>query len=455
MIVKLLTEHHLEFLSLKGGCTGSSVSTHVKMAHCWKSHEMAHLIQHIPGMLRKEQDVSIEDEIPVPKVVQSCPVVTKKTWEPVKSRPCSAIDNRILVPREVSESDLKQLDKTPSDTINKLPVAQSRSKIAKPNMKKAISSVATERKSQVNMKTSVAAMPRKRENRRNNCSSTITRAPKPPNEKKPQKERPIAKQNIKIDSSSSKKQGNTGKAQKESEGCKTSTSTDKTYTVKKSKVAFAKLTGNETRKSTIATNISRSSVIDKQKIVKPILKQSTRTKPVVNNRVNNGVKEKGLAIPKLVTNARRPDVKNSDPNQSIDKVTLIAKNPSTTEKENQQKRQPASSRMPKALGYENTKQRVPLKVHKENTPVISKEKLSSGSTGSIMVKDTHTTTKNKPSNGSGQRVNVIKREQIKKPSLYARATTDINNGNANSGKFVPNTKKSSHGISKMNSKMNK
>ena len=43
MIVKLLTEHHLEFLSLKGGCRGSSESTHVKMPHCWKSHVMAHL----------------------------------------------------------------------------------------------------------------------------------------------------------------------------------------------------------------------------------------------------------------------------------------------------------------------------------------------------------------------------------------------------------------------------
>ena len=31
MILKLLTEHHLEFLSLKGGCRGSSESTHVKM----------------------------------------------------------------------------------------------------------------------------------------------------------------------------------------------------------------------------------------------------------------------------------------------------------------------------------------------------------------------------------------------------------------------------------------
>ena len=44
MIVKLLTEHHLEFLGLKGGCTGSSKPTLVKMPHCWKSHAMAHII---------------------------------------------------------------------------------------------------------------------------------------------------------------------------------------------------------------------------------------------------------------------------------------------------------------------------------------------------------------------------------------------------------------------------
>ena len=45
MIVKLhvLTEHHLEFLSLKGGCRGSSESTHVKMPHCWKSHVTAQI----------------------------------------------------------------------------------------------------------------------------------------------------------------------------------------------------------------------------------------------------------------------------------------------------------------------------------------------------------------------------------------------------------------------------
>ena len=37
MTVKLLTEHHLEFLSLKG-CTGSSESSFVKMSNSWKSH---------------------------------------------------------------------------------------------------------------------------------------------------------------------------------------------------------------------------------------------------------------------------------------------------------------------------------------------------------------------------------------------------------------------------------
>ena len=44
MIVKLLTDYHLEFLSLKGGCRGLSESTHVKMPHYWKSHVTAHVI---------------------------------------------------------------------------------------------------------------------------------------------------------------------------------------------------------------------------------------------------------------------------------------------------------------------------------------------------------------------------------------------------------------------------
>ena len=44
MSVKLLTEHHLEFLCLTGGCTGSYESTHVKMPDCWKSHVAAHIV---------------------------------------------------------------------------------------------------------------------------------------------------------------------------------------------------------------------------------------------------------------------------------------------------------------------------------------------------------------------------------------------------------------------------
>ena len=43
MIVKLMTEHHLEFLSIKEGCRGSSESTLFKMSNCWKSDAAAHM----------------------------------------------------------------------------------------------------------------------------------------------------------------------------------------------------------------------------------------------------------------------------------------------------------------------------------------------------------------------------------------------------------------------------
>ena len=44
MIVKLLTEQNVEFLSLTGGCGGSSESTLVKMSNCWKSQSTAHFV---------------------------------------------------------------------------------------------------------------------------------------------------------------------------------------------------------------------------------------------------------------------------------------------------------------------------------------------------------------------------------------------------------------------------
>ena len=59
MIVKLLTEHHLEFLSLKGGCTGSSESTHVKMPHCWKSYATAHFLIVEQRMVMAVEDFSM------------------------------------------------------------------------------------------------------------------------------------------------------------------------------------------------------------------------------------------------------------------------------------------------------------------------------------------------------------------------------------------------------------
>ena len=53
MSVKLLTEYHLEFLSLKGGCRSSSESAHVKMPHCWESHALTHMLSHDLAYTRK------------------------------------------------------------------------------------------------------------------------------------------------------------------------------------------------------------------------------------------------------------------------------------------------------------------------------------------------------------------------------------------------------------------
>ena len=46
MNVKVLTEQHFEFLSLKESRTGSSESTLVKIPHCWKSHVAAEIYAH-------------------------------------------------------------------------------------------------------------------------------------------------------------------------------------------------------------------------------------------------------------------------------------------------------------------------------------------------------------------------------------------------------------------------
>ena len=53
MSVKLLTEHHLKFLSLKGGCAGSSEPILVKMPHCCKSLVKAHIVSMLVSQLSR------------------------------------------------------------------------------------------------------------------------------------------------------------------------------------------------------------------------------------------------------------------------------------------------------------------------------------------------------------------------------------------------------------------
>ena len=63
MIVKLLTEHHLELLSLKGGCTGSSESTLVKMPHCWKTHAIAQIIHMCEEIRKAESRITLHKTV--------------------------------------------------------------------------------------------------------------------------------------------------------------------------------------------------------------------------------------------------------------------------------------------------------------------------------------------------------------------------------------------------------
>ena len=76
MIVKLLTIHHLEFLRVKGGCTGSSESILVKMSNCWKSHVAAQLLRKEPtvvagsGLLHSSLSVQCSGLVPSKTFIQ-------------------------------------------------------------------------------------------------------------------------------------------------------------------------------------------------------------------------------------------------------------------------------------------------------------------------------------------------------------------------------------------------
>ena len=80
MIVKLLTEYHLEYLSLTGGCRGSSEPTLVKMSNCWKSHAAAQMsrVQMYISKYKSEPKTASEYKKEIPQ---------SHTTEPAKTDP--------------------------------------------------------------------------------------------------------------------------------------------------------------------------------------------------------------------------------------------------------------------------------------------------------------------------------------------------------------------------------
>ena len=106
MSVKLLTEHHLEFLSLKGGCTGSPESTLVKIPHCWKSHVMAQILNNTSGRECGEvfNKKTLRGVLESPNYPGDYPTNVSCVW---KIRPSN--NRRILV--IIPDVDLEKADK--------------------------------------------------------------------------------------------------------------------------------------------------------------------------------------------------------------------------------------------------------------------------------------------------------------------------------------------------------
>ena len=55
----------MEFLSLKGGCTGSSESTLIEMPHCWKSHVAAHFYKKVFITVLQDKHKGVEHLIEI------------------------------------------------------------------------------------------------------------------------------------------------------------------------------------------------------------------------------------------------------------------------------------------------------------------------------------------------------------------------------------------------------
>ena len=90
MSVKLLIEHHLEFLSLKGGYRCSSESTLVKMSNCWKSHAAAQILIYLRVFFRFEFHLAAKRNAPLACASVICcylhAFVLSEFWTPVQSR---------------------------------------------------------------------------------------------------------------------------------------------------------------------------------------------------------------------------------------------------------------------------------------------------------------------------------------------------------------------------------
>ena len=79
MTVKLLTAHHLEFLSFTGGCRGSFESTHIKMPHCTRLKLLFRSIL-LKGMSNSIHDASAS----VFKDIIASPEMEKKNLSSMK-----------------------------------------------------------------------------------------------------------------------------------------------------------------------------------------------------------------------------------------------------------------------------------------------------------------------------------------------------------------------------------
>ena len=79
MSVKLLTEHRLEFPSLKGGCTGSSESTLVKMPHCSKSHVVTPIQMKMMSQVYQNQSENPILNKGAPRICRRCHEITTES----------------------------------------------------------------------------------------------------------------------------------------------------------------------------------------------------------------------------------------------------------------------------------------------------------------------------------------------------------------------------------------